>query len=160
MADWVVFYRWIADVARVINASDTVIVLSQVEANVYSWTRPDGLVEHLSHARMIDLVHNNIKFETSCQSIHLQLPTPDTVLNHVVAILVNCLIILDKRRIHVLVSPYIVNSFNPVPHMLTLVSVELIGKSPEQAVSIGLRLFNFEIEGCQLLSELFHVLLV
>lgn len=160
MADWVVFNGWIADVARVVNTPDTVVMFTQMETNVYGWARPNWFVEHLCHTWIIDLVNNNIEFHAVCQSIHFQLATPDTVLDHVITILVYCFIILNKRRIHVLISSYIVDCFDSVPHMLILVSVELISESPEQAVSIGLRLFNFEVERCQLLPKLFHVLLV
>ena len=54
---------------------------------------------------MVDLVNNHIELVSISKRIHLKLITPNSILFHVLAILVNCLIILDKRDEIVLVQP-------------------------------------------------------
>ena len=57
----------------------------------------------LNHIWMVDLVNNHIELVSISKRIHLELITPNSILFHVLAVLVNCLIILDKRDEIVLV---------------------------------------------------------
>lgn len=115
-------------------------------------------VETLNHIWMVDLVDNHIELVSICKRIHFKLITPNSILFHVLAVLVYCFVILDKRDEIILVQPDVVDCCMPIIHMQTLIALKLISNRSKKAVPIPYHLLNFKSKRQQLLLKFLQIL--
>ena len=111
------------DSLRVVTPAHTVVVLAKVERQVHGWDGADRLMEYLHHARIVTLVNDGVEFEQVGHRIHLELSAPDRILCHVVAVLLDCLVVFDEGYELVLVLQNILYSPLAVTDMLSLVAL-------------------------------------
>ena len=106
---------------------------------------------------MVDLVHYDIKIINIGQRIHLNLVAPNPILRHILTVLLNRLIILNKELIHLLVFEDVLHGPLSVNLVLAFVALELVGYGPEEAVAITLHFFDLQTQWLQLLHKLIHI---
>ncbi len=99
--------------------------------------RHESPIEGLkSHDRVINLMHYDIEPELLAHCLDFHLISPDSILSHIFYIVIKSFIFIDERSIEFFVLFYIVAGYISVKPMFRLVSVNLIGNSSEQTVSV------------------------
>ena len=81
-------------------------------------------------------MNNNIELKAIGEGVHLQLPTPASILSHFFTILLNGFIIFNEWRIKFLVFHDILHCCNSVAEVLIFFSLQLISDCPEEAVPV------------------------
>jgi hypothetical protein len=135
-------------------------MLTQVITKVQSRHTSQGFEEGLGHGGIVDLINHHVESIGMSQGIHLQLPTPHPILLHVVAVLLNGLVVLNERHIQVLVLSDIVHGSLSEDHVLGLIATHLIGNGSEETVAIPIHFLDLEAVLAELLLELLEVLVV
>jgi hypothetical protein len=145
--------------AGVLKKADRVVVLTQMIADMQTGYRTPGEVAK-GHTWVVNLMDKVIEPVGHAQCLKLELAAPSTIFFYVAQVSIDGLIILNERRIHVLVFLDMFDCFLPVLLVKLLVAVQLISYRAEQAIAIPAHLDHLQPVLCELLAELGHVRLM
>lgn len=78
--------------------SHAVVVLAQVVRDVQRGHGAPG-EEFLGHARVVDLVNDDVEVVDLSQRVHLKLTTPSSVLAHPIDVVIDVLVVFDEELV-------------------------------------------------------------